>query len=314
MAMAIDQTQEGLTYGIFGLGAHGDGIGSILQKVHDGDTVHLRAIGNLAIRFLGIDTPEVSFTLPGSNQFLSIKNPAWEAFLTDPFAATLPSLHLDPALQASLEGRLGGGAATNHANHADAAHRALEQEVQNDVNLRGLTKEDVRFFAAFTREIVDRYGRLLAWLNISDQSANRPPDYNTRMLEKGLATPYFIWPNVDPWRTRRSLIEATLPPVQFRQEANGPGKLRDARNAIAQARANGDGIFDTNDPLRIHAFELRFLAQRRAPDRWVIDLGGTAPTLLKPQNYHTIANVEDRLFVPADYVPLFELAGWQKEP
>jgi endonuclease YncB( thermonuclease family) len=314
MAMAIDQTQEGLTYGIFGLGAHGDGIGSILQKVHDGDTVHLRAIGNLAIRFLGIDTPEVSFTLPGSNQFLSIKNPAWEAFLTDPFAATLPSLHLDPALQASLEGRLGGGAATNHANHADAAHRALEQEVQNDVNLRGLTKEDVRFFAAFTREIVDRYGRLLAWLNISDQSANRPPDYNTRMLEKGLATPYFIWPNVDPWRTRGSLIEAALPPVQFRQEANGPGKLRDARNAIAQARANGDGIFDTNDPLRIHAFELRFLAQRRAPDRWVIDLGGTVPTLLKPQNYHTIANVEDRLFVPADYVPLFELAGWQKEP
>ena len=79
MAMAIDQTQQGLTYGLFGLGVHGNGIGSVPQKVHDGDTVHVRAIGNLAVRFLGIDTPEVSFTLPGSNQFVSIRNTAWEA-------------------------------------------------------------------------------------------------------------------------------------------------------------------------------------------------------------------------------------------
>jgi len=314
MAMAIDQTQDGLTYGLFGLGIHGSGTGSVPQKVHDGDTVHVRAIGNLAVRFLGIDTPEVSFTLPGSSQFRSISDPAWEAFLTAPFAAGLPPLNLDPALEASLQARLGPGAATNHADYADAAHRALEKEIQDDMNVRGLTKEDVQFFAAFTREIVDRYGRLLAWLNISDQSATRPPDYNTRMLEKGLATPYFIWPNVDPWRSRGSLIDAALPPAQFRQEANGPGKLRNARNAVAQARANGHRIFDANDPLRIHAFELRFLAQRRAPDRWVIDLGSTAPTLLKPQNYHTVANVEDRLFIPGDYVPLFERAGWQKQP
>jgi endonuclease YncB( thermonuclease family) len=312
--MAIDQTQRRLTYGLFGLGLHGSGPGSVGQQVHDGDTVNVRAIGNLAIRFLGIDTPEVSFTLPGSNQFRSIADPAWETFLSDPFAVGLPPLHLDAALKANLQARLGPGAATNHARHAAAAHRTLEQEIQDDMNARGLTKEDVQFFAAFTREIADRYGRLLAWLNISDQSANRPLDYNMRMLEKGLATPYFIWPNVDPWRSRDSLLEAAKAPAPFRQEANGPGKLRAARNAIAQARANGNGIFDASDPLRVHAFELRFLAQRRVPDRWVIDLSSNAPTLLQPENYHTVANVEDRLFVPKDYVPLFERVGWQRQP
>jgi endonuclease YncB( thermonuclease family) len=314
MAMAIDQTQGGLTYGTFGLGLHGSGPGSVAQQVHDGDTVNVRAIGNFSIRFLGIDTPEVSFTLPGSSQFRSISDPAWEVFLADPFAAGLPPLNLDPALRADLQTRLGLGAATNHAQQAGVAHRALEQQIQNDMIERGLTKEDVQFFAAFTREIVDRYGRLLAWLNISDQSATRPPDYNTRIVEKGLATPYFIWPNVDPWRSQGSLIQAVKPPVQFREEANAPGKLRYVRNAVAQARDDGKGIFASNDPLRIHAFELRFLAQRRAPDRWVIDLGATDSTLLKPQNYHMVAKVEDRLFIPGDYVTLFEQVGWEKQP
>ena len=313
MAMAIDQTRNGLTYGMFGLGVHGSAPGSVTQQVHDGDTVNVRAIGNLSVRFLGIDTPEVSFTLPNSTQFRSIGDPAWDTFLSNPFAPALSALNLDPPLRANLQGRLGAGAAANHARHALAAHRALEQKVQNDMDTRGLTKDDVQFFAAFTREIVDRYGRLLAWFNINDQSATRPPDYNTRMVEDGLATPYFIWPNVDPWRSSGSLTQAALPPVQFRQQAN-QGKLRHARTAVAQARANGQGVFDANDPLRIHAFELRFLAQRRAPDRWVIDLGSNAPTLLKPQNYYTVANVEDRLFVPADYLPLFEQSGWQRQP
>ena len=314
MAMAIDQTAQGLTYGLFGLGIHGSAPGSVPQQVHDGDTVNVRAIGNFSIRFLGIDTPEVSFTLPNSSQFRSITDPAWETFLSDPFAPHLPTLNLDAALKANLQTRLGSGTATNHARHAQAAHRALEKKIQDDMSLRGLSKEDFRFFAAFTREIVDRYGRLLAWLNVDDPSAGRPPDYNTRMVVDGLATPYFIWPNVDPWRTHGSLIDAALPPAQFRQDANRAGKLRDVRNAIAQARTASTGIFDANDPLRLHAFELRFLAQRRLPDRWVIDLNSQAPTLLKPQNYHRITNIEDRLFVPADYVPLFERSGWQREP
>lgn len=310
MAMAIDQTKGGLTFGRFGFGLHGEVPGSVAQQVHDGDTVNVRAIGNLSVRFLGIDTPEVSFTLPGRDQFVSIANPAWEQFLADPFAA-LPGLVLDAGLRANLQQRLGAGAATNHASHAQAAHRELERQIQDDMDTRGLTKETMLFFAAFARELVDRYGRLLAFLNVDDPSQRRPRDYNTRVLEKGLATPYFIWPNIDPWKSAGSLMSAAQPPAQFRQEVNGAGKLRDARQAVAQARAAHLGIFSDNGPLRIHAFELRYLAQGRAPDRWVIDLGANDGMILKPQNYHTIANIEDRLFIPADFLPLFEKSGWQ---
>lgn len=313
MAKAISQTKDGLTFGIFGLGLHGERPGSVKQQVHDGDTVNVRAIGNLSVRFLGIDTPEVGFKLPGTRGFSKIDSPAWEAFLADPFAATLPAIPLEPALKEDLASRAGPGTAKNHAHHAAAAHSALEAEIEADMNARGLTKHTVEFFAAFTREIADRYGRLLAFLNIRDQSATRPADYNTRMLQKGLATPYFIWPNIDPWRSSGSLAEAALPPNEFREQANRSNSLREAREAVAAARAAGEGIFDAREPLRLHAFELRFLARREAPDRWVVDLGVTGPALLKPQSYHKVAKVEDRLFIPADYLPLFTAAGWEKE-
>ena len=120
--------------------------------------------------------------------------------------------------------------------------------------------------------------------------------------------------------SRRQFVAATamssaaLITAPYIRSANAAGKLREVRNAVAQARANGDGIFASSTPLRIHAFELRFLAQRRAPDRWVIDLGANDATLLKPQNYHLVAQVEDRLFIPEDYVTLFEQAGWQRQP
>jgi len=46
------------------LGRFGQQRGSIAQQVHDGDTVTLEAEGNLGVRFLGIDAPEVSVPLP----------------------------------------------------------------------------------------------------------------------------------------------------------------------------------------------------------------------------------------------------------
>ena len=82
--------------------------------------------GNLGIRFLGVDAPEVSFTLPGHKGFIPISNPAWEPFLTDPFAASLPQFapQLSAELQAFLTGRLGPGAAANHARLGGAASGA----------------------------------------------------------------------------------------------------------------------------------------------------------------------------------------------
>ncbi|HEU0201673.1 MAG TPA: hypothetical protein VFR86_14730, partial [Burkholderiaceae bacterium] len=68
MAKTIE-TIGALKVGHIGLGVHGDGIGTVAQQVHDGDTVVGRALGNISVRFLGVDTAEISFTLPGSSTF-----------------------------------------------------------------------------------------------------------------------------------------------------------------------------------------------------------------------------------------------------
>jgi hypothetical protein len=74
--------------------------------------------------------------------------------------------------------------------------------------------------------------------------------------------------------------------------------------------------------LRLLPFELRYLARtttyslnpsRPGPDRWVIDIAaGTGKLPLPPHRYIEILNVEDRLFVNEEHVPLFVKHGWQK--
>ena len=94
MAKAIEQILNSggktLTIGHFGLGMHGQDVGSAKQQVHDGDTITVRALGNLGVRFLGVDAPEISFRLPGigQQQFIPVSDPRWEAFLRDPFAGS----------------------------------------------------------------------------------------------------------------------------------------------------------------------------------------------------------------------------------
>ncbi len=68
----------------------------------------------------------------------------------------------------------------------------------------------------------------------------------------------------------------------------------------------------SSNPLRLEPFELRFLAQRRAPERWVINLSKNDSVLLASQEYYTTPNVEDRLFIPDEYIPLFEASGWKR--
>jgi hypothetical protein len=47
--------------------------------------------------------------------------------------------------------------------------------------------------------------------------------------------------------------------------------------------------------------------------RAVIDLGREDDRLLGPQSYVRIANPEDRLFVPPEFVPAFVARGWRPE-
>ena len=89
--------------------------------------------------------------------------------------------------------------------------------------------------------------------------------------------------------------------------------MRQARQWLQDARRQKIGIFAADDPLRIEPFEVRYLAGRRAPNRWVIDLSKNDDILIDPQEYYRNKNIEDRLFIPEEFVSLFTEAGWEKQ-
>jgi endonuclease YncB( thermonuclease family) len=319
MANAIEQLKTGLTVGYAALGFRGGVTGSVRQQAHDGDTLQLRPIGNLGVRFLGVDAPEISFTLPRNRRFIGLSNPLWEVFMSDPFDRTLPPFRpaLNPGLLAYLKERTGPGAALNHYQHASVAEDALEEEVSKDIATLGQTEETFQFFLSFAHEVMDRYGRLLAFINRLQSSANkpkpRPLTYNERLLKGGRITPYFIWPNINPFRRQDTPTKAVIPPGKASEIASKEKTLSNARKWVREARKKKIGIFDAQNPLRLLPFEIRFLSQRRPPDRWVIDLSKGSDVLIQPQNYYTVPNMEDRLFIPAEFVPLFVEAGWKRQ-
>jgi hypothetical protein len=319
MAKAIEQLNSGLTVGHVGLGYHGNVIGSVRQQVHDGDTISVRAIGDFGIRFLGVDAPEISFTLPGSSAFTSLESDKWEAFFANWFDEGVHgpfSPPLQEGLREHLRARIVASVGPNHYRHAVAAQRALEQEIIDDMEALAKTQEKFRFFLAFAFEIMDRYGRMLCFVNREQPDptlpAPRPLSYNERLLATGQVLPYFIWPNVNPFRKAKSVLDAVIAPGTASQ-IDDP-QLQAARLAFRQAREQHEGIYDEQDPLLLEPFAVRFLAQRRAPNRWVINLSKSDNWLIYPQDYFSVTNPEDCLFVPEEYVPLFVQKGWQLQP
>lgn len=116
-------------------------------------------------------------------------------------------------------------------------------------------------------------------------------------------------------------------------------RLRDARKYTKQARDKGIGIFESNHPLMLMPFELRFLADsytgffnepiscknnenkkitnqrssKKPLHRYVIDLSKLEdPVLRKPDQYYKIT-VEDHLFIDEHFVPLFREKGYEIE-
>jgi hypothetical protein len=180
----------------------------------------------------------------------------------------------------------------------------------------GQSKDAFELFLAFAHEIMDGYGRLLCFINRAqaeeDVPEPRPPSYNERLLNGGFVTPYFIWPNIDPFRRQQRLADAVPKPGTARRLAERTGTLRRAREWVKDARVDETGVFAADDPLRVYPFELRFLSRRQPPDRWVIDLSADDDRLIPPQKYFAVPNPEDRLFVASEYVPLFEQKKWRR--
>ncbi|MDQ3302315.1 MAG: hypothetical protein M3518_03060 [Actinomycetota bacterium] len=317
MAKAIEQLRSGLTIGHAALGIHGDGTGSVRRQVHDGDTVNVRAVGNFGVRLLGVDAAEISLPLPPEDRFAQLSDERWAEYLSDPFAESPPPFDppLEPDLLDHLRSRTGSGAAANHHRHAETAEDALEAEMLEDLEALDESEEEFRFFLAFGYEVMDRYGRFLCYVNReqpdADEPSPRPRSYNERLLAAGVVSPYFIWPNVDPFVRKPSVADAVPAPGSAAELAAG-GSLGAARESVREARDLGVGIFGEG-PLRLLPFEVRYLARRRPPDRWVIDLSSDGDALIPPQRYHEIPNPEDRLFVSEEYAPLFTEGGWRRE-
>jgi len=288
---------------------------SLNASVADGDTVGVYVQGSGSVRFLGIDTPEKSFELPGQGT-LRLDSPAWEDYLTDPFRPQFGPLALNADLVTHLRTRIGPGAGVNHRLHADNAKEALVTLIRSDMTALGQDLNTFGYFLAFSFEVFDTFGRFLAFINRNQPDPNnpgpRPLSYNERMLEQGAAMPYFIWPNIDPFRAS-PLLDAVPAPGTANQVAQATPALRQARDFVRQARSNRLGVFNTANPLRFEAFEVRYLGRREAPSRAVIDLSRNDGVILHAQSYFRIPNPEDRLFIPPAFVPLFVTRGWLLE-
>ena len=285
------------------------------EAVPDGDTTGTQLDGTGSVRFLGVDTPEKSFEQPlGGAQ--NLDGLLWEQYLTNPFANGFPMPSLEPQLAAHLQPRFGSGAAANHHRHAVAASDALKQLIQSDVTALGQTAEQFRYFLSFSYEVFDRYGRFLAFVNRNQPNPTvpspRPRSYNERQLDMGRALPYFIWPNINPFREAATVPDAVPPPGTANVLAE-TGDLKRARDAVKNARANGLGVFAPADPLRFEAFEIRYLGRGEVPTRAVIDLSKNDTVILRAQSYFKIPHPEDRLFVPGEFIPLFAAKGWRLE-
>ena len=316
MADTFFTLTDGSPRAVMGIRRRADGtVQTLDQSVPDGDTVGAQLDGTGSSRFLGIDTPEKRFEHPlGGDQALD--GPKWEQYLTNPFASGYPVALLEPPLSAHLQPRFGPGAGANHHRHGVAAGEALKQLVQSDQTALGQTPEQFRYFLSFSYEVFDRYGRFLAFVNRNQPEAAvpapRPRSYNERQLDAGRALPYFIWPNVNPFREFATIVDAVPRPGTAHAVA-GSGDLKKARDAVKNARANGLGVFDPADPLRFEAFEVRYLGRGEVPVRAVIDLSRNDTVILRPQSYFKIPHPEDRLFIPGEFVPLFAAKGWRLE-
>ena len=163
---------------------------------------------------------------------------------------------------------------------------------------------------------------MLCYLNADRSNFTAPMrpnklSYNERMLATGHVVPYFIYPNTQPFLDNKPFEPDNLKPKGFWKAIKAAKHLQDARKAVAAARAAKLGVFSANNPLALLPYEIRFLARKgsKGPDRYVIDLSAAGGNkLLKPENYFRIKNLEDRMFIPREFAPLFLLNSWKISP
>lgn len=314
------------------------------EAITDGDTLYGSAEGYLSIRFCNIDTPEKG---------LSADNDAFKKryYRTDEFTEYLEN-PFDKKYENSdefykalgkdlvenhIQKKLGSDTAINHKKYADTAREILRELVEEEIGLRIRNGENFRFEAFFSLEILDRYGRFLAWVKTHNPkfTSKSFKSYNEIILEKGMAIPYLIWPNISIHKRDYTLRQMVPSPDDFEEWIINDPNIKTVRRLTAEARKKQIGIFSNKDPLILNPFELRYLIERNYGQtddtplvnlttegiddrsykkpvfRYVINLSKpNAPKLIPPDRYFEIEKEEDRLFIPPEYVPLFREKGY----
>ena len=297
--MAVNKSfwvnRQNLKLGISAIGLHGKKIGSIKQIVHDGDTLNTRLIHNLGVRFLGIDTPEISFQLPGTSSFVNLSDKRWNDFFKS--GKWKENLAVGQDLYHYFSNIIGNGknVANNHSEIAKQAETSLVKIIAVDFKRSKRSIKSFTFFMSFANDFLDVYGRLLCYLNSSTDNFKSQKDidevkklsYNEKQLETGWAAPYFIWPNIQPFLSVRAFSKENVLPKNFWTIIKKAGRLHQARKFVADARIANKGIFSGSNPLKLMPFELRIISRKKSPDRYVIDLRDEGNNvLLKPEQVY----------------------------
>jgi len=93
-------------------------------------------------------------------------------------------------------------------------HKGTVDKMRKDMEALGQTEDTFRFFLVFAFEVIDRYGRLRCFINRDQPHRTapepRPRSYNERLLQAGVVSLYFIWPNINPFRRKESLRAAVI--------------------------------------------------------------------------------------------------------
>lgn len=308
-----------LKLGVSGLGFHGNKVGSVKQIVHDGDTINTRLIHNLGVRFLGVDTPEISFQFPGTTTFIKLSDNRWNEFFK--LGKWKENLAVGQDLYHHFSTIIGNGknVANNHSLLASESEKSLTKIITADLKKSKKSLKSFTFFMAFSNDFLDGYGRLLCYLNSSvdnfknqkDKDAVKQQSYNERQLASGWGAPYFIWPNIQPFLLVKAFSKENVIPKNFWNLIKKAEKLHMSRKSVVNARNSNKGIFNSTDPLKLMPFELRIISRKKSPDRFVIDLRDEGNNqLLKPEEYIKIPHQEDRLFIPGEFIPIFQMYGW----
>src|SRR5262245_42845469 len=137
--------------GHFKLGMWGAVRGTPAQNVHDGDTVGLNTALDFSSRFLGVDAPEISFTIRTKDTFVGIGNDKWKVFWTSSEWKNLP---IGAPLMQHLQGRIGDGTqvAANHERLARQAETTLTELIKADIAASGRSLDEFDFFLSFGYE------------------------------------------------------------------------------------------------------------------------------------------------------------------